>query len=86
MTCLNTQNGEKFTDVYDCVAVCIGHHVYPNIPEFPGQEEFNGKIMHSHSLKNTKGFEDLRIVVVGVGNSGVDAAAVLSTVAKQVIK
>ena len=58
--------------------------MFPNEPKFPGQEEFEGKVMHTHSLKKVDGFEDLRIVVVGVGNSGMDAAVELSSVAKQV--
>lgn len=70
--------------MFDCVATCIGHHVYPHIPTFPGQEEFQGKIIHSHSLKKAQGFDDMRVVVIGVGNSGMDAAVELSSVAKQV--
>jgi len=31
---------------------------------------FKGRQMHSHSYKDFKGFEDLKVVVVGVGNSG----------------
>ncbi|XP_054708613.1 flavin-containing monooxygenase 5-like [Uloborus diversus] len=80
----NTQTGEVISEVFDCVTVCIGHHVYPNEPTFPGQEEFNGKIMHTHSLKKVDGFEDRRVVVVGVGNSGMDAAVELSAVASKV--
>lgn len=84
MTNKNTKTGEITSDTFDCVCVCIGHHVYPNEPTFPGQEEFEGKIMHTHSLKKVDGFEDLRVVVVGVGNSGMDAAVELSSVTKQV--
>lgn len=84
VTCKNTKTNETVSDVFDYVAVCIGHHVFPNIPVFPGQEEFSGKIMHTHSLKKAEGFEDMRIIVVGVGNSGMDAAVELCSVAKQV--
>ncbi|XP_071043405.1 flavin-containing monooxygenase 5-like [Parasteatoda tepidariorum] len=80
----NTQTGELVSEIFDFVCVCIGHHVYPNIPTFPNQEEFEGKIMHTHSLKKVDGFEDQRVVVVGVGNSGMDAAVELSAVTKQV--
>nr|XP_042896603.1 flavin-containing monooxygenase 5-like [Parasteatoda tepidariorum] len=81
----NTQTGELVSEIFDFVCVCIGHHVYPNIPTFPNQEEFEGKIMHTHSLKKVDGFEDQRVVVVGVGNSGMDAAVELSAVTKQVM-
>ncbi|KAF8791269.1 flavin-containing monooxygenase 5-like [Argiope bruennichi] len=84
VTCRNTQTGELVSDTFDCVCICIGHHVFPHEPTFPGQEEFEGKILHTHSLKKVDGFEDKRVVVVGVGNSGMDAAVELSAVAKKV--
>lgn len=80
----NTQTGELVSEIFDYVAVCIGHHVYPNEPVFPGQEKFNGKVMHTHSLKKVNNFDDLRVVVVGVGNSGMDAAVEISSVASKV--
>lgn len=43
---------------------------------------FLGKIIHSHSYKKPSGFEDLNVVIVGIGNSGGDAAVELSTVTK----
>ncbi|XP_015921712.1 flavin-containing monooxygenase 5 isoform X2 [Parasteatoda tepidariorum] len=80
----NTQTGELVAETFDFVCVCIGHHVYPNIPTLPNQEEFEGKIMHTHSLKKVDAFEDQKVVVLGVGNSGMDAAVELSAVTKQV--
>lgn len=71
-------------DVYDGVWVCIGHHVYPNMPSFKGIEKFKGKLMHTHSLKKVNQFDDKVVVVVGVGNSGMDAAVEISGVATQV--
>ena len=41
-------------------------------------------MLHSHDYKNIAGYEDKRIVVVGIGNSGGDAAVELSRVASQV--
>ena len=46
---------------------------------------FKGKIIHSHDYKHSAGYEDKRIVIVGIGNSGGDAAVELSRVASQVI-
>ena len=68
---------------FDAVMICTGHHVKPLIPKFPGQEKFQGKIIHTHSYKRPNGFEDKNICVVGIGNSGGDAAAELSTVSKK---
>ncbi|GIY64273.1 flavin-containing monooxygenase 5 [Caerostris darwini] len=80
----DTNTGATSKDVFDGVLVCIGHHVFPNMPSFPGMEKFKGKIMHTHSLKKVEQFDDKVVVVVGVGNSGMDAAVEISGVAKQV--
>ncbi|XP_072143921.1 flavin-containing monooxygenase 5-like [Dermacentor andersoni] len=69
------------TDTYDAVAVCVGHHVYPNVPHFKGQEKFRGRIVHTHSLKNADTFRDRRVAVIGIGNSGLDAVVDASSVA-----
>lgn len=80
----NTKTGEIVSEVFDGVMICIGHHVYPNVPTFQDQDRFQGKIMHTHSLKNVEGFNDKKVAVVGAGNSAMDAAVELSSVAKQV--
>lgn len=73
-------------ETFDAVMICIGHHVFPNVPTFKGQEKFKGKIMHTHSLKVPDQFKDRRVAVVGIGNSGVDACVEASQVASQVIR
>ena len=64
--------------------MCTGHHADKNIPHFPGQENFQGKVVHSHDYKNHKGYEDKRVVVIGIGNSAVDVATELGRIAEQV--
>jgi dimethylaniline monooxygenase (N-oxide forming) len=66
------------------VLVCTGHHAKPNLPTFPGQDKFKGRIIHSHSYKDHIGYEDKNVIVVGIGNSGVDLACELSRIAKSV--
>lgn len=62
-----------------------GHHVHPYSPKpWPGQEQYQGRILHSHSYKDHRGYEDKRVVVVGVGNSGGDIAVELSRISAQV--
>ncbi|CAK5128401.1 unnamed protein product [Meloidogyne enterolobii] len=78
-------NSEVFHEIFDAVLLCTGHHTTPNSPPtWPGQENFKGKIIHAHSYKDQRGYDDQVVVVVGVGNSGVDIAVELSRVAKQV--
>lgn len=84
VTTEKSDDAVKNTEIFDGVVICTGHHVTPLIPTFKGQEKFRGKISHTHSYKTSKGYENKTIVVIGVGNSGGDAAVELSYVAKAV--
>jgi cation diffusion facilitator CzcD-associated flavoprotein CzcO len=64
---------------YDAVLVASGHHWKPRRPAFPGR--FSGQILHSHEYRTPEGFEGKRVLVVGIGNSGVDIACDVSRVA-----
>ncbi|CAL1277340.1 unnamed protein product [Larinioides sclopetarius] len=83
VTLKSTQTEAISREEFDGIMVCIGHHVYPNIPIFPGQQKFKGTIIHSHSLKSCEKFDGERVVVVGIGNSGVDVAVDCTFVAEQ---
>ncbi|OWF54636.1 dimethylaniline monooxygenase [N-oxide-forming] 5-like [Mizuhopecten yessoensis] len=80
----DAKTGKEEESVFDAVLVCTGHHAYENKPDFPGLKEFQGNVIHSHIYKSTQGYEGKSVVVVGIGNSGGDAAAELSRVASQV--
>ncbi|UYV69878.1 hypothetical protein LAZ67_7001063 [Cordylochernes scorpioides] len=79
------QNEKEFEEIFDAVMICTGHHVFPLEPKFPGQEKFKGRIIHSHSYKSSVGFEGRSVVVVGAGNSAVDAATDVCHVTRKVI-
>lgn len=75
------------TRTYDALVVANGHHWNPRFPDYPGT--FDGAIIHSHDYRSP--FEPLdmhgkRVMVVGMGNSGLDVASELSsrTVAERV--
>jgi cation diffusion facilitator CzcD-associated flavoprotein CzcO len=64
---------------YDALIVANGHHWDPRRPQYPGQ--FNGTLMHSHDYRSPFDPIDMRgkrIIVVGMGNSGMDLASELS--------
>lgn len=69
--------------IYTDVIVANGHHWNPKYPDFNGN--FNGKTMHSHFYKTFEGFENKKILIVGIGNSAVDIACELSGVASKVV-
>ncbi|CAB3402591.1 unnamed protein product [Caenorhabditis bovis] len=84
---VNYTNEKRETkeEVFDGILLCSGHHAIPYIPKkWPGQDEFKGRIIHAHSYKDHKGYEDKITVVVGIGNSGGDCAVELSRISKQV--
>lgn len=49
--------GVETEEDFDCVLMAQGHHAKPKLAQFPGQDQFQGRIMHSHDYKDTKGFE-----------------------------
>jgi cation diffusion facilitator CzcD-associated flavoprotein CzcO len=74
---IQTDDGE--THDFDSLLVCNGHHWDPSLPEFPGH--FDGATLHSHHYIDPTEPLDLRgkrVVVVGIGNSGVDIVSELS--------
>ena len=67
---------------YSSVVVANGHHGAPHRPSFPG--EFAGRVMHTHDYSAPGMFTDRDVVVVGVGNSGMDVACDAAAVARSV--
>jgi cation diffusion facilitator CzcD-associated flavoprotein CzcO len=68
-------DGERF----DVLVVCNGHHWDPSYPAFPGS--FDGPTIHSHHYIDPTeplALEGKRVLVVGIGNSGVDIVSELS--------
>ena len=84
ITVKDLTNGQIITDVVNGVMVCTGHHVQPLVPTFKDQDKFKGQIIHTHSYKRPDSFSDKKVIVVGIGNSGGDAAVELSTIAEKV--
>lgn len=54
----------------------------PHIPVLPGQEHFQGQILHTASYRHPEPFRGQRVLVVGAGNSAVQIAVELAQVAQ----
>ncbi len=76
-------DGGRSTRGYSAVLVCNGHHWDPKVPDFPGR--FDGRAFHSHDYETPAGLEGKRVLVVGIGNSGVDIACEVSRVAERTV-
>jgi cation diffusion facilitator CzcD-associated flavoprotein CzcO len=79
VTTENLDSGIKEINIYTAVLVCNGHHWNPKMPNFPG--EFDGEIIHSRHYRNPDNFKDKNVLILGVGNSGVDIACDVAPVA-----
>ena len=60
------------------------HYAVPLSPEFPGQNNFIGEIIHSHNYRKPEPYKDKTVVLLGANSSGQDIAIELSKVAKEV--
>jgi len=79
----NDGNGVK-QDEFDLIVISIGlYSNVPNMPRFPGQDGFQGKIMHISDFKSLDQLKDKRVVVLGFGKSATDAAVESASTAKQ---
>ncbi|KAI0218819.1 Dimethylaniline monooxygenase [N-oxide-forming] 5 [Lamellibrachia satsuma] len=78
------RSGDVTRDEYDAVMICNGHHWEPNRPRLEGEDVFKGRVIHSLQYRDHRGYEDKKVVVVGIGNTGGDIVIDLSRIAKQV--
>lgn len=84
VTIKNIDTGQTETRHYRAVLVCNGHHWHERWPHFPGEADFQGTRQHSHTYRKATPFQGKNVVVVGIGNSGVDQACDIAHVAQQV--
>jgi len=59
---------------YAAVVIANGHNWHPNMPDYPGQHEFLGQLMHSSAYTDGSILRDRKVLVVGSGDSGTDIA------------
>ncbi len=74
-TITSRTRGQEQQAEFDLVVVCIGLFSHlPNMPTFPGEDSFVGKIMHNSELKSREQLAGKRVAVLGYGKSATDAA------------
>jgi putative flavoprotein involved in K+ transport len=60
------------------VVVATGYQRVPVVPDWPGAEQFGGKLLHSSGYRSPAPYRGKRVLVVGTGNSGAEIAADLA--------
>lgn len=68
------KTGETRTEEFDYVIVASGHFSSPHVPDFPGFEQFPGRILHSHDFRDSREFAGQNLLVVGSSYSAEDLA------------
>ncbi len=69
---LNTKTTS--TEEFDYVIVATGHFSIPNMPYFPGFEQFPGRILHSHDFRDAEEFKNKNLLIMGSSYSAEDIA------------
>lgn len=58
----------------DRVVVGTGVNRIPHRPNWPGEEKFEGEILHSRAYRTGSSYKDKRVLVIGMGNTGAEIA------------
>jgi trimethylamine monooxygenase len=64
--------GETKEEIFSHVIVANGIYSTPNLPDFPGLNDFQGRILHSHDFRDAREFSQKKVLIVGAGYSGED--------------
>ena len=72
LTAHDLVNDRTYSETFDHVIVASGHFSTPNVPEFPGFDTFNGRILHAHDFRDAREFAGKDIVIVGTSYSAED--------------
>ena len=65
-------NDRETDEEFDHVVVATGHFSVPNVPEFPGFDTFNGRILHAHDFRDAREFKDQDLLLIGTSYSAED--------------
>lgn len=72
MTVHDVVNDTMYKEVFDHVIVASGHFSSPNVPEYPGFETFNGRIVHAHDFRDAREYAGKDVLLVGASYSAED--------------
>lgn len=72
ITVHDMENDRVYKERFDNVIVASGHFSSPNVPEYPGFAQFNGRIIHAHDFRDAREFSGKDVLVVGASYSAED--------------
>lgn len=75
VTARNEKTDSETREIFDNAVVASGHFSVPNVPEYPGFDTFNGRILHAHDFRDAREFEGQDILLVGTSYSAEDVGS-----------
>ncbi|GAB3607231.1 NAD(P)/FAD-dependent oxidoreductase [Conyzicola nivalis] len=72
------------TIVTPLVIIATGYNNTPALPDWPGRESFEGRLLHSSEYRNPAALDASSVLVIGPGNSGAEIAADLAGAGRRV--
>jgi trimethylamine monooxygenase len=64
-----------YSEEFDNVIVASGHFSVPNVPEYPGFDKFNGRVLHAHDFRDAREFAGKDILIMGTSYSAEDVGS-----------
>ncbi|ATG49158.1 potassium transporter [Celeribacter ethanolicus] len=61
-----------YKERFDNVIIASGHFSSPNVPEYEGFAQFNGRIVHAHDFRDAREFEGKDVLLMGSSYSAED--------------
>jgi trimethylamine monooxygenase len=75
LTAHDLTNDILYSETFTHVVVATGHFSTPNVPVFNGLDTFQGRVLHSHDLRDVEEFRNQDVLVVGRSLSAEDVAS-----------
>ncbi|KAL4221358.1 hypothetical protein ACF0H5_019618 [Mactra antiquata] len=70
----NCKENETREEFFSHVIVCAGIFNFPNQPELPGIDKFQGRVLHSHNFRGATEFKGQTVLIIGGSFSAEDIA------------
>ncbi len=64
-----------YDEIFDNVIVASGHFSVPNMPEYPGFNKFNGRVLHAHDFRDAREFSGKDLLLLGSSYSAEDVGS-----------
>ncbi len=75
VTVHDLKKDSMYDEVFDNVIVASGHFSVPNVPEYPGFDKYNGRVLHAHDFRDAREFSGKDLLLLGSSYSAEDVGS-----------